>query len=827
MKTTTKRFFAILLTAMLALGVLVPLGAVTAQAADPPAITFYAPETIYIDPTWTTTEFYVNNFTNGSATGASFGSARAVNNESSGYIHFYSQFATNVIITVDDAPAWYYAKGATIASGTAVNLNATLGAGGLGQRSTTTGNATEGLVRWKVTFYDTSRQANFESYCYSYLYRPDRNAVTGAIAHSGLRNESTDPGTLEMWMDSGIYIAGSHLKAGHAYDGSRYASNALVNHMWGAAMTGAVTYTNYAPAAQPNAGDPLGIAMVDMGTKTCVSENSASSLINNATETGGKGYLQVDSSRYTNLSQIPNLQYKYIVNRVDFNTTRIAYTVRGYNATASVRYGNGGFWYTNWYTHTGGSYIQNPTGSASVSMTNPAATGFNTLSTASSYYYVTREGALNKAIANVQGNLDTFSITGGYLWWMCDNETTGNIAHLGEEHVSQHTLTTQLDVWSRDKANLRSQLQTETNLGLQAEDYTPASWAAYRAALEELTAALCNPAHDFANAALDLDAVTVTGSLANKVYIARINLAVPTFQLRFFDGVSGLPSVFTIRKGAEFKFSAVIPTPYVRPGYELMGWSVTAGAAKPDYKIDGTLTVNGGADFHAVWGFSQNTSTGRVTVSPAGAFTKPTTMGALEWAPSTMSGYYGAIMFNCLVSYDITFAGYSDADYPLATPVTVRIEVPDWFPESELSRLIVRHVRLNDRNNYDDYVCTPVKIDGKWYIEFETDHFSIYALGYETPTAPDWNGKSQVFTYKKGNTFTLALPQGVTVREWKTSNAKTATVAGGKITLRMRGNATITAVFDDNTAWTYKVTVKFNFLHWLLYILCFGWLWMS
>jgi len=524
-----KRGLSILLSLALLASVLAMTGIIQASAqlivdpgGTPPAITFYAPETIYIDPTWTTTEFYVNNFTNGSATGASFGSARAVNNETAGYIHFYSQFATNVFITVDDAPAWYYAKGATIASGTAVNLNATLGAGGLGQRSATAGNATEGLVRWKVTFFDTSRQANFESYCYSYLYRPDRRAVTGAIINGGLRNTSSDPGTLELRACSGIYIKGSHLQAGHAYGGNLYASNNLINHMWGTAMTGTATYAAYAPGTQAQAGDPMGVSGVDAGIQESQASDSNWHLIQDTSRSGGKGYIQVDSSRYTNLNQIPNLEYKYIVNRLDFNTTRTAYTVRGYNATASVRYGNSGFWYTNWSTHTGGSYIQNPTGAASVSMTNPGTTGFNTLNTANSYYYVTRQGTLSRAVVAAQGNLDTYSITGGYLWWMTDNESTGNVGHLGEEHVCQHRVTTQLDVWSRNKGNLRDELQAQIQSGLQYKGMQ--GDAAYRAALESLATALCKPNFQFSNPAADMDLPTLATSLGGQVRIAAANL---------------------------------------------------------------------------------------------------------------------------------------------------------------------------------------------------------------------------------------------------------------------------------------------------------------
>jgi len=311
-----------------------------------------------------------------------------------------------------------------------------------------------------------------------------------------------------------------------------------------------------------------------------------------------------------------------------------------------------------------------------------------------------------------------------------------------------------------------------------------------------------------------------------------------THLLRFFDGIDDEPMVYTAREGSTFNFNIVLqmspPAPPAHPDLcEFLGWSLVSGAHPADYAPNGSMLVDRGYDFYAVWAFKGATSTGTVTVSPTGAFEPGTAMLVQEWGSTTYIGIPGGKLYYNLISYDITFSGYTSADYPLSSPVTVRISIPDDYA-GDINALAVKHISPSG-SIYEDVASRAVQIGGKWYIEFETDHFSIYAIVYEVqgddskpnpPTAPDWNGKSQTFTYKKGNAFTLALPQGVAVKEWKSSNTKTAAVANGKVTLGRRGTATITAVIDDNTAWTYKVTVKYNFWQWLLFIICFGWIWM-
>lgn len=62
--------------------------------------------------------------------------------------------------------------------------------------------------------------------------------------------------------------------------------------------------------------------------------------------------------------------------------------------------------------------------------------------------------------------------------------------------------------------------------------------------------------------------------------------------------------------------------------------------------------------------------------------------------------------------------------------------------------------------------------------------------------------------------------------KWSSSNKKVATVdSKGNVKAVGRGSAVITATVGDVSV-DCKVTVKFTFGQWLLYIICFGWIWM-
>ncbi|MDR3314586.1 MAG: leucine-rich repeat protein, partial [Oscillospiraceae bacterium] len=114
------------------------------------------------------------------------------------------------------------------------------------------------------------------------------------------------------------------------------------------------------------------------------------------------------------------------------------------------------------------------------------------------------------------------------------------------------------------------------------------------------------------------------------------------------------------------------------------------------------------------------------------------------------------------------------------------------------------------------------------------DNATITAT-YKVPDAPAWHNHSYEFHYEIDPTVNayarilhLEVPEGLVVKEWKSSNEKTATVdQNGVATMHKRGSAAITATLADGTTWVCNVEVTFDFGQWLLYIFFFGWIWMT
>jgi len=868
MKTTTKRFFSVFLTAMLLFGVFVPLGMINAQAANPTAY-FGAPETIYSNPLTTGaqagTQFFANNWTAGRS-GPGWQDPATVGNtgtNADGYIHFYCAGATDIKLFVDDAPNGFGLSGelpATTAPA-AGDCNYTIPAGIAAPNA--------GQVRWKATY--KVNNTPYTAYGYSYVFRNDPSNVSGSAATSfddvantiggdtGYRRNTTglfiigghsvealaaNTGTNGRWRDTSTGDGNSHLW----YKDVRNPTATFLSDVWnGYTSTGGATATADSPDVLPGAGynqrtlhgttsradtgnnldDRSWLAAARVGgTGSIACEVSltgggttgamvvGTSNANGNTYAGGgavhnnkyKGvsYLQIDSSRYQDLNQIPQLRAVYMLTQ-SWNQSFVA----------DGWYGSRPATYQNEYGNWGGATEGITPGKL------PDGGGYFRM------YYAKLGEFFREPLQRPLTQASPCPVYADYEFRFSGTYIPA-VMSVTSTNEDRHRLGTSVSYTLRDKTNLRTKLQEETNLALQAEGYTPASWNAYRTALENLSLALCNPAYDFADADLDLAAVTVTGSLANKVKIAYEGLKANRYNLNFYNSriaASPLISLFTWHDQI-FPLENVLDIqPFARTGCELTGWREnTSGVV---YKLGDRITLNRDADFYAVWVFSKDVNndyldtTENVTVYPADAFAEGTRMNVVEGNRVMVFPPGGGLV---VLYYDISFTGYGPNGpnyYPLPEAVTVRFSLPDDFTGT--GTFTIKHLQLD--GTLKTINSTPITIDGKRYIEFKTNHFSLYALVFQ-PGAPDWNGNSQTFTYKKGNTFTLQPPAGVTVQEWKTSNAKTATVANGKITLRIRGEATITAVIDADTAWTYKVTVKFNFWQWLLYIFLFGWIWM-
>ena len=457
----------------------------TVEPAESPGdVYFYAPETIYVDPVNNTTQWFVNNYAAG-AVGGNWGSL-LTGEQASGYIHFYCAGASDIEIELDEGPAGYAPDTSTI-TGSGGNGNVTLAA------NVTAPNA--GLARWKATYKVNG--IPYTSYCYSYVYVPNKLAISGSAAH-GKNNISGNNG-YDGDFDAGMFIVGSHYGPVAPSGGAYSPNTTLQNNLWGATYPagGNVAMTSLLTATAD--GGIVYSSHTAGGTQWSFSHGDGN---------GGRSSIQVDSSRYNNLNQIPQLKTVHAV-------TRAQPRLEG-NASIVVANGrntnwDGGLWAVVGYVQfTGGTWIENP-------VNTYTTTGIPAITSGSGQIYSAK---INSGTITTSGSTQVYS---SYHWHIDDNagiDTKGN--------VRLETGTT-IDYTLRDKSNLRKQMQEEIKSGLQVDGMRGETY--YRSTLETLAEALGNPAYDFGvTASEDLNVASRATSMAGRVVIARSQMEPKTGQ---------------------------------------------------------------------------------------------------------------------------------------------------------------------------------------------------------------------------------------------------------------------------------------------------------
>jgi len=920
MKQTTKRIFAIVLAAMMLTG----LGgaALFASAMEPiPAqVYFAAPETIYVNPSNGQTQYFANNWS-ASKIGPGWekpADVGAVPNQTSGYVHFNCAGATDVKIyrdsivpgTQQSATALTevyagYTQADPLATGNG-DVNATLSSG-----TATTGS---GLIKWRADF--TLDGVGYTTYAYSYLYRPARVIVGGMTRTCSYDAHGVQLSNFRhVQATAGLYVAGMHqgqaaryVTIGETSGNSNYnPPSPLVqgNYSPSANLQSAMYPGNNAPPVGLGAGKPAVTTYVgSFGSAVAYGRDdrnlgTMSGAQASFAEGSGQGMIYVDSSRYSNLSQIPQLIAGYRVIENDRTTYQgnaaPDANPRGYRVKVSGSAGTG--------TDTlPGSGVTAGIGSFT-SQGDFYSADLNYAAAPTSWWWTGRpfRALANPSNYSSTGFLDIF----GYFWqnWYC------NYMGKNSYYPQTHRDNARLNYALYNKENLRNVLRGVTKECLNGDDLV--FFDEYQAVADKAAQALCQPNFVLSDPANQLASAGNPGSLVSEVVAARekcvpstyfisydanggigapepqikdyfLPLAIPAqepvregysfagwarnrftnipeFQpegafmenentvfyavwhadmhvYRFHPGDGGAPIVRNARYDSMLNIMAIrdaFPSRLSSPrgNRVLLGWSHTGGAIEAAYVPDAVVQVMGNADFYAVWAFLNEDvyeTNESVKIVPATAFDFDVQM-AVE-----LQGEWNLVELDAgwVLSYDISFHNDDVAGIQPRHPVTVYLSLPQEFIDKggEPSLLTLTHYHDNGPGILMPF--TAEEKDGRWYIVFETDLFSVFELKWQAqaqgaPAAPAWNGQSKTVAYKKGDTLSLAVPEGVVVKEWKTSNAKTAAVANGTVALGTRGSATITAVLEDDTAWTYNVTVNFNFWQWLLYIFCFGWIWMK
>ncbi len=175
--------------------------------------------------------------------------------------------------------------------------------------------------------------------------------------------------------------------------------------------------------------------------------------------------------------------------------------------------------------------------------------------------------------------------------------------------------------------------------------------------------------------------------------------------------------------------------------------------------------------------------------------------------------------------YDISVLLDGEPVQP-SEPITVKIPIPEGFnPETTCVYYI--NPETGETENMNAYFE-----DG--YLVFEVTHFSLYGaveigsdpelISIEITTPPT----ATEFIYGKEVSY-----DGMTVIAKYSDGSEIdvtedVTVSGFSSDARGEHTATVTYTAENGEEFTatFNYNVKFNFWQWLLYILCFGWLWM-
>lgn len=517
-----KRSLSLLLALTMVAAVVCIAGVVGANAtltvtSQAPTVTFSAPETIYVDPTTGTTQYFADQYA-AAPTGPGWGTPRAINNQTNGYVHFYAVGATGITIKASNAVGNFSTAARTVSVPSAGNGNVTLNAGEAAN--------TSGLVTWEATY--TINGALYKSYTYSYIYVPDRDDIIGSSSYTKLNIGNTGNGYVGYY-DSGLFIVGSHShdaargrsrnSSGNATEiGPRSSSADMETRFWQG--------TNYPADAQTSMLNYT-VAKADGGIAydgiECADEEyqlHAGLFLGSPNNRGrnrgtvAKGYIQVDSSRYTSLSTVPQLKLNYILTRAlidqDGTNSISRWISRGSTTNREITEDSG---IGGGSKADGGTWIENPWNtSVSSGDINLGANNAFMNNSGQPYPSNTLNGA-NWAL-NTNGVTAPYQSFASFMWHFKDTGTW--TLHKETNHIHENGV--ELSYTLRDKQYLRAQLRTEITANIQSANVN--NYPAYQAKLITMATALCKPDYSFSDPATQLAKNDNPASLAGLVETA-------------------------------------------------------------------------------------------------------------------------------------------------------------------------------------------------------------------------------------------------------------------------------------------------------------------
>ncbi len=420
LKTYGKKVISVLLCAVMLVTLLstaLPFMAGAAITKSDPAdsaVHFYVPETIYLTPstnaegTSTAMQYYMNSFS--SHTSSSIGTYSA-----NGAIYFYCANAVSGKLTYSSS------------TGASLTLSRTEVTGSTFS-ATFSGSAQNknGLITWVYTYLDANGVSRTVT-SGTYIYKPSNVPAGAAIfvkADNDFGLDSETGGLFCLW-GAETALGGNYIALSNAY-----ISNG------GPLLTAGNTKANHSD---------LGLMTSGNGSYNYSDQGSSSSSGSSARSvTSPAPSLYVDSSRFSNLNEIPYLKYGYTVTNMK-NGDRVEVSI----------YFDG------------------------VSLSNESS------SSNKIFYNYSSNKTLNYALSNIANGSSKSLQLRSYI-------KTHAKSNYDDSHANLYV---NLGVYNVNKSALRTAYLNElkVSLSMQQSKYTSATWAAYDAAVKNACVLLGNP----------------------------------------------------------------------------------------------------------------------------------------------------------------------------------------------------------------------------------------------------------------------------------------------------------------------------------------------
>lgn len=444
---------------------------------------FYVPETIYINPIASSSKYNFQYYVDRAATADSV--LDTSYNKTTGNVFFSCAKASNVSITAS-------------ISGGSVTLGQSSATNGL-IKTTMTGYSTtysNKTIEWTATYTNIATGRQMTTKAYTYCYAPITTSTISATAnerYKGAWNHDKASSCVTAWLVGAATVDVSKYKISSASSGSTSTDNA------DAQGTYKYNYLANPTASIPTAGhENVGVYNTGTGGSGLWKNNADADWF-----TGGKGTLYVDSSRYTNLSQIPDLYIGLDCNYKDKGSANIKLFHAWYSKVNTTQ-----------LTNSSDAAISNVTTAASQDGANTGTTLRNNIK-------------INASFTAKTTATDTLVLM-------------GQSRHSGAHENKRARASCYLVVNFRDKSILRKAYEfMESNANYLQQDYfTTTAWNSFITYRNYIKDYLCNPASNAAQADLNTYGKNLYNQIAKMVACITATPGSTTATYKTYDGTS-------------------------------------------------------------------------------------------------------------------------------------------------------------------------------------------------------------------------------------------------------------------------------------------------